>query len=325
MSNSKICIFKGNFSNVYLINDKIIKTIKINNHKENIITELLILSSKLSKYIASLDYFDIHKNHIEIVMPYYENGTLEQFVRNIYDYGDVFTETTLWRFFLELSNGLSVLHRHNIIHRDMKSSNILVSSTFQLVISDFNISKILQKNQYASTFVGTPLYMSPELVNGKQYKFEIDIWGLGCILYECITGKSPFYSKNWGQLIHKITNLDIPKIDRNDISNLLKNWCKKLLQNRRPCIDTIIKSLASQSLLYNINCDTIVQNKDFLSLHRKIIEADSFMDKYFIIKDKDNSEEETHKINKKSNEDNNSIENSLIIKKSVLHKRPRKI
>ena len=87
--------------------------------------------------------------------------------------------------------GIQSLHSKNVLHRDLKSANVFLTSNKFIKIGDFGISKVLDATS-AKTFVGTPYYLSPEMVEGKPYSTKADIWALGVILYNLCTHKLPF-------------------------------------------------------------------------------------------------------------------------------------
>jgi NIMA (never in mitosis gene a)-related kinase len=85
------------------------------------------------------------------------------------------------------------MHSKNILHRDLKLSNIFLCSNGDIKIGDFGISKILTgTEQFAETMVGTPYYLSPEICKKNQYREKSDIWSLGCVLYELMNMKHAF-------------------------------------------------------------------------------------------------------------------------------------
>ena len=82
--------------------------------------------------------------------------------------------------------GIQALHSKNVLHRDLKSANVFLTSNKYVKIGDFGISKVLDSTS-AKTFVGTPYYLSPEVCSNKKYDLRSDLWSLGCILYELCT------------------------------------------------------------------------------------------------------------------------------------------
>ena len=82
---------------------------------------------------------------------------------------------------IELSNALSLIHKAKIVHRDIKPENIFIGENHTLKIGDLGISRTIDtdKNERAKTRIGTPRYVSPEVLQGKSYLFSTDIWSLG--------------------------------------------------------------------------------------------------------------------------------------------------
>ena len=78
------------------------------------------------------------------------------------------------------------------MHRDLKGQNIFMTSSGKVKIGDLGVSKVMESTMRAKTQIGTPYYMSPELVKGLPYTFKSDIWSLGVILYELCTLQTPF-------------------------------------------------------------------------------------------------------------------------------------
>jgi serine/threonine protein kinase len=91
---------------------------------------------------------------------------------------------------LQIISGLCYLHQHNIIHRDLKPHNILLKGQ-QVKIADFGFARSARDDMLLNSRIGTPLYMAPELLKGKSYDKRSDIWSLGILWYEMLTGKTP--------------------------------------------------------------------------------------------------------------------------------------
>ena len=88
-------------------------------------------------------------------------------------------------------------HKNHQVHRDIKPENILLNSIGKVKLSDFGISKELEKTKaLTNTFVGTISYMSPERIQGMQYSYSSDIWSLGIVLVELATGQFPIDAFN---------------------------------------------------------------------------------------------------------------------------------
>ena len=102
--------------------------------------------------------------------------------------------------------GLQYVHKYKILHRDLKTSNIFLSSNGTVKIGDFGVSKVLEETEAnAETVIGTPYYLSPEICKSEPYGYKSDVWSLGCILYELCTLKHAFNSSNLLGLVNKIT------------------------------------------------------------------------------------------------------------------------
>ncbi|XP_035828028.1 serine/threonine-protein kinase 36 [Aplysia californica] len=105
----------------------------------------------------------------------------------------------------QLVSALYYLHSHRILHRDMKPQNILLGKGGVIKLCDFGFARGMSTNTMVLTSIkGTPLYMSPELVEEKPYDHTADLWALGCILYELFAGTPPFYTNSIFQLVNMI-------------------------------------------------------------------------------------------------------------------------
>jgi serine/threonine protein kinase len=100
-------------------------------------------------------------------------------------------------FFAEVVLAFEHIHSHNIIYRDLKPENILLDESGHIRICDFNLAKDgMTKNKRANSFCGTPLYFSPEMLSGKGVDYKCDIYGIGLLMYEIVTGFPPHNAGN---------------------------------------------------------------------------------------------------------------------------------
>ncbi|MBI5118854.1 protein kinase [Candidatus Poribacteria bacterium] len=136
-----------------------------------------------------------------IAMAYVEGRTLKEMLES----GPLAIEKAL-DIITQVAEGLQAAHDKGIIHRDIKGDNIMVTEKGQAKIMDFGLAKLPGRTQLttANTIMGTVEYMSPEQARGEVVDHRADIWSLGIVLYEALTGRPPFIATNPASLIHKI-------------------------------------------------------------------------------------------------------------------------
>ncbi|KAL1513976.1 hypothetical protein ABEB36_003307 [Hypothenemus hampei] len=138
------------------------------------------------------------ESNIEVflVMEYCNGGDLAAYLQR----NGVIREGTMRLFLKQLAGAMKVLHDNNIVHRDLKPQNILLShnvmrtpqpSDIKLKIADFGLARFLESGYKAGTLCGTPIYMAPEVRALDKYDGKADLWSLGMIVYQCVTGKTP--------------------------------------------------------------------------------------------------------------------------------------
>lgn len=139
------------------------------------------------------DMFEHDKKKI-ISMEYIEGENLKDLLRR----NTTFSEETILNYLMQICEGLAYAHRLNVVHRDIKPANIMLTDRNVVKITDFGIAKLLTQQRKKSTtmIMGTPLYMSPEQIQGDNVNHRCDIYALGVMLYEMVTGRPPFYEGN---------------------------------------------------------------------------------------------------------------------------------
>lgn len=142
-----------------------------------------------------------------------------------------FTEDRARFYAAEILCGLQFLHSEGIIYRDLKLDNVLLDSNGHCKISDFGMCKKIGQGGLAQTFCGTPDYIAPEILQGNTYNHSVDFWSFGVLMYEMLTGYSPFHGEDEEELFQAIQHHDVPypnSISDNSVS------CVKMLLERDP-------------------------------------------------------------------------------------------
>lgn len=127
------------------------------------------------------------------------------------------------RIFLELSQALEYAHRNRILHRDLKPSNIILKEdadgTLKPLLIDFGIARVKEESGMITEFqgktlAGTPLYMSPDTINGHGYDERSEVYSLGCVLFEVLCGKPPFRGENALDVLARHAREEAPSLDQ---------------------------------------------------------------------------------------------------------------
>lgn len=155
--------------------------------RNQILRELTVLHECNSPYIVGFYGAFNSDSEINICMEYMDGGSLDLVLRKV----NRITEPVLAKITEAVLKGLSYLReKHQIMHRDVKPSNILINSSGEIKLCDFGVSGQLIDSM-ANTFIGTRSYMSPERLEGNRYTVQSDIWSLGLSLVELAIGRYP--------------------------------------------------------------------------------------------------------------------------------------
>ena len=142
-----------------------------------------------------IKFIDVFKteNYYYIVTEYFEGSEdLLKFMERRKTFFPELEAVKLWR---QIVSGVQFLHANDIVHRDLKPQNLIyIEETKELKIIDFGLALTLESHQVANTLVGSPLFISPQVLHKQKYTSKCDIWSLGIIFYYTLFGESPYGS-----------------------------------------------------------------------------------------------------------------------------------
>ncbi|CAF3481511.1 unnamed protein product [Adineta steineri] len=119
-----------------------------------------------------------------------------------------FTEDETRHYIKQIVAGIEYLHSHQILHRDLKLHNLLLTKDNNVKIADFGLAKqLITHGQTNSTMVGTPNFLAPEIATRQTHSFEADIWSLGALIYQCLVGKPPFDDQDVLSTLRRVANV----------------------------------------------------------------------------------------------------------------------
>lgn len=188
-------------------------------------TEILCLAH--SDHFAIVHYIEhcvVDEDTVVIVMEFADHGDLYNNIRK----GSLhLAEREAGVYFVQLLLALDHIHRRRMIHRDIKSANVFMTSAGLLKLGDFGFSQKYDQtvsNPIATTFLGTPYYLAPEMWDGKRYGKKADMWAVGIVLFELLTTKRPFVASNMTDLRTKVLagNFLIPDTLSRDMQDLIR-------------------------------------------------------------------------------------------------------
>ena len=256
------------------------------------------------------------KPALNIVTEYADGGDLGQKIEKQKKIKVPLSEAQILDYITQICLALQHIHKKKIIHRDLKSGNIFLMKSGIVKVGDFGIAKGLQSTwEKAKTFVGTPYFLSPEIINNQPYDNKSDIWALGVLLYELMTFQMPFNAVSLPMLSIKI-NRGVykapPSTYSSDIRNLLKK-CLTVNPDKRPSIDEILKLPLIKNRINNFLKEVQYDQDLHTTIAKKYKEERmKLKHKYKIVnKDKDQKNKNDNEIKANDNiKQNNQINNS---------------
>ncbi|KAM5315426.1 serine/threonine-protein kinase Nek4 isoform 3-T3 [Glossophaga mutica] len=195
-----------------------------------------------------------------IVMGFCEGGDLYRKLKE--QKGQLLPESQVVEWFVQIAMALQVLsrllasslfqgdgawqylHEKHILHRDLKTQNVFLTRTNIIKVGDLGIARVLESHgDMASTLIGTPYYMSPELFSNKPYNYKSDVWALGCCVYEMATLKHAFNAKDMNSLVYRIIEGKLPPMPKEyspELAELIRTMLSKRPEER-PSVRSILR------------------------------------------------------------------------------------
>lgn len=215
---------------------------------------------------------DVDKNQFYIVMEYIDQGkTLVQYskVENLLPIKKVL------EIIYKCCKALDYAHKRGVIHRDIKPSNIMVTEDMDVKIGDFGIAQIVKSDMtQVSGLVGSPRYMSPEQAKEEELTNHTDLFSLGIVMYELLTGKPPFQAENLSSLLYKIIYDEPPSLRqyRSEIPEaievVIKKALNKKIEGRYPMGSDFANDISKAFKNLDLQRDKIDENEKFNTLKK---------------------------------------------------------
>ena len=209
--------------------------------KELLIAEIKIHKHLNHRHIVKFEHFFEDKVNVYILLEICTNSTMMELVKK----RKRLSEPEARYYTLQMIDALRYLHRHNVIHRDMKLGNLFLNKDMEIRVGDLGLSaKLNDQSERKKTICGTPNYIAPEIIAGKSHSFEVDVWSLGVILFTMLFGKPPFETKDVKSTYRKIRHGDysFPSHSAN-VSKEAKSLVASILQlnpEKRPTLDEML-------------------------------------------------------------------------------------
>jgi serine/threonine protein kinase len=180
------------------------------------INEASLVGKLIHPHIMAIYDADVADAYSYIVMEYVDGPTLEHYC----NVARLLPVERVVEIAFKCSLALEFAHRRGVIHRDIKPANILISAQGDIKISDFGVALQAEAEHTHLQGVGSPSYMSPEQVQDKELSHQTDIYSLGVVMYQLLTGKLPFVAATKASLLYQIINIEPlpPSTHRTDIS-----------------------------------------------------------------------------------------------------------
>jgi len=275
---------------IYAMKQINLEKVSSEKEKELCLQEITLLQqlnhSNVNRYYKTFNY----NPYIYIIMEFMDNGDISGFINAHNKFKIPVREEEVWNILLQCLNALSYIHKRGVIHRDIKPANLYMTNDKTIKLGDFGVSakinnfnQSIRENYSNGTVVGTPLYMSPEMINNRGYDNKTDVYSLGCTIHEICFYQLPrkampgpnntisfinvpkkensnYYSQQLINIINRMIELDPKKRpDSEQLCEMVKNeYIKTFLKTSS--ISSVVRCMYSLPKLTNI----FFKNKNYI-------------------------------------------------------------
>jgi len=199
--------------------------LKKQQRRELLFNEVVIMRDYHHRNIVNMLDAHLVEDELWVVMEYLEGGALTDIVTNMH-----MTEDQIATVCQQVLEALAYLHQEGVIHRDIKSDSILLSSDGCVKLSDFGFcAQVSAELPKRKSLVGTPYWMSPEVISRLPYGPEVDIWSLGIMVVEMLEGEPPYFDEAPLSAMRRIRDMPSPKLKQSGASPQLQGFLQKLV------------------------------------------------------------------------------------------------